>query len=168
MTYCPTQMSNSRAYWKLEHLQFSSETFYPWRVSLGFSGRGLLCIWTLLGWHVRHKSTWSPILFLDLSPRALVISFFPRRVRWNSSGTVFSIWRVPSRRVLSPVIIQLHWLPVLFHINFKMLLLTSKVLHGLAPSYISDLIRVKPPVVLDTVIFSQLIEYCGLNQNLKH
>ena len=28
--------------------------------------------------------------------------------------------------------------------EFKILLLTFKVLHGLAPSYISDLIRVKP------------------------
>ena len=42
------------------------------------------------------------------------------------------------------VLIQLHWLPVLSRVNFKILLLTFKVLHGLAPSYISDLIRVKP------------------------
>ena len=36
-----------------------------------------------------------------------------------------------------------HWLPVKYRINFKILLLTFKALHGIAPSYISDLIKVK-------------------------
>ena len=43
-----------------------------------------------------------------------------------------------------PVLHQLHWLPVSFRINFKILLLTFKVIHELAPSYINNLVKIKP------------------------
>ena len=39
---------------------------------------------------------------------------------------------------------QLHWLPVSFRINFKILPLTFKAIHELAPSYINDLVKIKP------------------------
>ena len=39
----------------------------------------------------------------------------------------------------------LHWLPVHFRINFKMLVLTFRALHGQAPPYISDLIKLHVP-----------------------
>ena len=42
---------------------------------------------------------------------------------------------------------KLHWLPIKYRIQFKILLITFKAIHGLAPSYIVDLICVKP---LDT------------------
>ena len=45
---------------------------------------------------------------------------------------------------VTQVLLQLHWLPVSFRINFKISLLTFKAIHGLAPSYISDLVRIKP------------------------
>ena len=38
----------------------------------------------------------------------------------------------------------LHWLPVLFRTNFKTLLLTFKAIHELAPSYITELVKIKP------------------------
>ena len=44
---------------------------------------------------------------------------------------------------ITPVWINLHWLPVRYRINFKILLLTFKALYGMAPSYISDLIYTK-------------------------
>ena len=44
---------------------------------------------------------------------------------------------------ISPVLRQLHWLPVKFRVDFKILLLTFKALHGLAPKYICDLVTVK-------------------------
>ena len=37
----------------------------------------------------------------------------------------------------------LHWLPVSFRIDFKILLLTFKCIHGLAPSYLSELVNVR-------------------------
>ena len=45
--------------------------------------------------------------------------------------------------LITPVLRELHWLPVKYRINFKILLLIFKALHGIAPSYISDLIKVK-------------------------
>ena len=45
---------------------------------------------------------------------------------------------------LPPVLHQLHWLPFSFRINFKILLLTFKAIHELAPSYINDLVKLEP------------------------
>ena len=44
---------------------------------------------------------------------------------------------------IMPVLINLHWLPVRYRINFKILLLTFKVLYGMAPRYIIGLIHTK-------------------------
>ena len=44
---------------------------------------------------------------------------------------------------ITPILINLHWLPVRYRINFKILLLTFKALYGMAPSYIIDLIHIK-------------------------
>ena len=44
---------------------------------------------------------------------------------------------------LTPAL-RLHWLPVIKRIQFKILLLTFKAIHGLSPPYISELITVKP------------------------
>src|SRR5271154_4716768 len=42
---------------------------------------------------------------------------------------------------ITPVLKSLHWLPVVQRIAFKTALLTFKVIHGLAPSYLCDLIK---------------------------
>ena len=44
---------------------------------------------------------------------------------------------------ITPVLHQLHWLPVSFRINFKILLFTLKAIHELAPSYTNDLVKIK-------------------------
>ncbi|XP_076844395.1 uncharacterized protein LOC143489331 [Brachyhypopomus gauderio] len=46
---------------------------------------------------------------------------------------------------ISPVLSALHWLPVKFRIDFKILLLTYKALHGLAPEYLQELISYYEP-----------------------
>ena len=38
---------------------------------------------------------------------------------------------------------HLHWLPVKLRIDYKILLITFKVIHGLAPDYLDELISVK-------------------------
>ncbi len=43
---------------------------------------------------------------------------------------------------ITPVLIQLHWLPVKLRIDFKILLLTFKALHNKAPDYICNFITV--------------------------
>jgi len=45
------------------------------------------------------------------------------------------------RDYITPVLCRLHWLPVDVRINFKMLLMAFKALHGLAPNYIRELLN---------------------------
>ena len=46
----------------------------------------------------------------------------------------------PKRDHVTPMLLELHWLPVKCRITFKTLLLTFKCLHGLAPTYLSALL----------------------------
>ena len=46
---------------------------------------------------------------------------------------------------ITPVIIQLHWLPIPLRIEFKICLLTYKALNGLTPSYLKDLLILYTP-----------------------
>ena len=45
---------------------------------------------------------------------------------------------------ITPVLYGLHWLPIKYRIQFKLLLLVFKALNGLAPSYLSDKLSYKP------------------------
>uniref|UniRef100_A0A4W6FHD0 Reverse transcriptase domain-containing protein n=1 Tax=Lates calcarifer TaxID=8187 RepID=A0A4W6FHD0_LATCA len=42
---------------------------------------------------------------------------------------------------ITPVLASLHWLPIHVRSDFKVLLMTYKILNGLAPSYLSDLLN---------------------------
>ena len=44
---------------------------------------------------------------------------------------------------ITPALYELHWLPVSLRIDYKIILLTFKCIHGLAPTYLSDLISIK-------------------------
>ena len=44
---------------------------------------------------------------------------------------------------VKPILIKLHWLTIQQRINFKIILLTFKALHGLTATYISELICIK-------------------------
>ncbi len=46
---------------------------------------------------------------------------------------------------ITPVLLSLHWLPVHFKIEFKIVLFVFKVLNGLAPSYLSNLLSLHSP-----------------------
>ena len=46
---------------------------------------------------------------------------------------------------LTPLLAELHWLPVRSRIHYKILLITFKILHGLSPKYLSDLISIQQP-----------------------
>ena len=45
---------------------------------------------------------------------------------------------------ITPLLIKLHWLPIHSRIVFKILLLSFKILHGTAPTYLESLISLKP------------------------
>ena len=42
---------------------------------------------------------------------------------------------------ITPVLASLHWLPIKFCIDFKVLLITFKAVDGLAPPYLKDLLH---------------------------
>ena len=44
---------------------------------------------------------------------------------------------------VTPVLFSLHWLPVKFRIDFKILIITFKAIHGQAPDYICNLINIR-------------------------
>ena len=44
---------------------------------------------------------------------------------------------------ITPVLYHLHWLPVKYRIQFKILVIVYKALNGMAPIYLSDLIKIK-------------------------
>jgi hypothetical protein len=46
---------------------------------------------------------------------------------------------------ITPVLASLHWLPISSRIDFKILLLTFKCIHGTAPAYLSKLIQPYKP-----------------------
>ena len=56
------------------------------------------------------------------------------------------VCRSPRYCHITPLMYNLHWLPVNLGIRFKVLLFVFKAIHGVAPSYISDLILVKPNI----------------------
>ncbi len=41
---------------------------------------------------------------------------------------------------ITPILQSLHWLPIKYHISYKILLLTYKALNGLAPAYLTSLL----------------------------
>ncbi len=91
-------------------------------------------------------------LFMPLSPAGwiiLMVSFQRRPLdRCSSSRTSEHI---------TPVLRSLHWLPVKFRIDFKVLLLVYKSLDGLGPKYIADMLtEYKPNRPLRSVASSQL------------
>ena len=62
----------------------------------------------------------------------------------NSAARLVSLTK--SRDHITPVLSSLHWLPVQYRINYKVLLLTYKCIHGFAPLYLQELISNYKPL----------------------
>lgn len=67
---------------------------------------------------------------------------------------------------ITPVLIQLHWLPVHFQILFKVLLLVYKALNGMAPLYIMELLSYVDVHVRYTLLIKNFWRL--QSQDLKH
>ena len=61
----------------------------------------------------------------------------------NAAARLTCISNVPRYIHITPVLCSLHWLPVKFCIDFKILILTFKAIYGHAPGYLTDLIAIK-------------------------
>jgi hypothetical protein len=50
----------------------------------------------------------------------------------------------PPSNNITPILKELHWLPIEQRIEYKIILLTFKAMHGAAPQYILDMLKPKP------------------------
>ena len=98
---------------------------------------------------------------LQESARTLVHAFIMGRIDYYNSllfglpsvhllklqclqnATVWLLSNVPRYGHITTVLFSLHWLPVIFRIDFKILLPTFKAIYGHAPGYLTDLTAVK-------------------------
>ena len=53
------------------------------------------------------------------------------------------VYKLPKFSHVTPLLINLHWLPVKYHIKYKILLFTFKAIHQSAPQYINDMFITK-------------------------
>ena len=60
-------------------------------------------------------------------------------------GLCWAALRAAKSCHITPLLRELHWLPVCYRIEYKIIFLTFKVLHGMAPDYLRHLISVLPP-----------------------
>ena len=67
------------------------------------------------------------------------------------------VYYIPRFEHITPVLYRLHWLPASFRIEYKVLILTYKAIHGHAPPYISDLIRARERINYNLRSSSQLL-----------
>ena len=65
-----------------------------------------------------------------------------QRIQNNAARIVAKIKKFDH---VSQILSELHWLPVKKRIQFKMLLLTYRCLHGMAPQYLTELITPYEP-----------------------
>ena len=97
----------------------------------------------LLHWHcgnltiapVPAKQPWWIWINTFLIPKELISQLQKRQ---NHAARVITKWRKHDH--ITPVLVDLHWLPVKQRIDFKILLLTYKALNGLAPAYMRELL----------------------------
>ncbi len=63
-----------------------------------------------------------------------------RQLQLIQNAAVRILTRTRKSEHITPVLRSLHWLPVTFRIDFKVLLLIYKSLNGLGPKYIADML----------------------------
>ena len=61
----------------------------------------------------------------------------------NASARI--ITKTPAISHITPILHQLHWLPIKHRIDYKILINTFNAIHNLAPPYLSDLIQINTP-----------------------
>jgi hypothetical protein len=67
------------------------------------------------------------------------------RLQRAQNAAVRVVTRTKKRDSITPVLRKLHWLPVEHRVTYKIALMTFKVLHGLAPPYLEELVEVYVP-----------------------
>ena len=66
-----------------------------------------------------------------------------QRLQYIQNSAARVLMRARKHEHITPILKSLHWLPVSSRINYKILLLTHKCIHGLAPTYLQELITLQ-------------------------
>src|SRR4029434_9639277 len=80
--------------------------------------------------HVYLNPVSCPVLYFTVKPLQMIQNAAARLV-----------FNQPKRAHVTPLLIELHWLPVAARIKFKSLMLAYRVLAGSAPNYLNALVR---------------------------
>jgi hypothetical protein len=94
---------------------------------------------TLIQASITSRLDYANVLLYGL-PRSLL-----NRLQRVQNSAARLVTRSRKREHISPVLVQLHWLPVEYRLCYKVLLYTFKAVHGTAPSYICELIEKQQP-----------------------
>ncbi len=68
-----------------------------------------------------------------------------RQLQLIQNAAATSLTRTRKSEHITPVLRSLHWLPVTFRVDFKVILLVYKSLNGLGPIYIADMFAEHKP-----------------------
>ena len=68
-----------------------------------------------------------------------------RKLQYVQNSAARLLTRTRKHEHITPILRELHWLPVTERIRFKTLLVTFKCLNQLAPTYLSDLLTIYKP-----------------------
>ena len=69
------------------------------------------------------------------------ISNWKKKLQLVQNAAARLVTQVKRTDHITPIRMQLHWLPIAQRIEYKILLLTYKALHGKAPLYLSELLE---------------------------
>ena len=72
------------------------------------------------------------------------VTFYPMRLQMVQNNAARLIVKQSRMDHITPTLTKLHWLPVKYRIEYKILLLVYKCVTGVAPSYLASLI---PPYI---------------------
>jgi hypothetical protein len=78
------------------------------------------------------------------------------------------VTRSKSRDHITPILHDLHWLPVKYRIIYKTLVLTFKCIHGLAPVYLQELVQLYQPTCCLRSYFISLLASTVLQLQLDY
>ena len=68
-----------------------------------------------------------------------------QRVQKMQNSAARLVTRAPRSAHITPFLLNLHWLPIKQRVEFKLLVLTYKAIHGLSPTYIAELVEIRVP-----------------------